>query len=426
MSHRFVPLLLVAAFFACLVPCSAQVQLLQPQTIRFDGSHEYTAAELSAAVGVKVGQTYTGDYLNKTAQNLMALGVFEKVWFKFDGVDLIYNLNDNPELYPVVIDNLPLKPGPALDSELRKRIPLYHGKVPAEGGMLDTVRQTLQAMLAEEGVPSTVTAVPAGDRPGRKATAMKFRIDSPLVVIGDVSIQGMSAAMKDKVTGLLSRGTRPYNWSSSGPQLADEVAQVYEANGYAAAKATASQSGKPVLANGAVRVPFSLQVAEGKTYRLGTVQLASGIPVSMADVERITGPRTRYTPESVYARAVRSATEMQLKSKGYLDCDVELHPQLDEAADVVNYTVTATPGPVYHLALLKFDNVSDQLRSLLMRQWQMMPGDPFNRDYVANFIVAAEKNDPVLQRSLYGVRTTYNVEADPQSHDVDVIIRLER
>jgi hypothetical protein len=101
-------------------------------------------------------------------------------------------------------------------------------------------------------------------------------------------------------------------------------------------------------------------------------------------------------------------------------------PDVDDSAGTVNYTVDAVPGPVYHLGLLKFENVSDAMRSLLMRNWQLIPGDPFNESYVSSFIFMAQKNDPVLQRSLAGVKATYTAQADPDTRDVNVIVRLER
>lgn len=101
-------------------------------------------------------------------------------------------------------------------------------------------------------------------------------------------------------------------------------------------------------------------------------------------------------------------------------------PLLNEAAGQVNYTVEIEPGPIYHLALLKFENVSDDLRKLLMRNWQMMPGDPFDESYVSGFILAAQKADPVLMRSLAGVKATYDVRADPQTHEVNCVLRLEK
>jgi outer membrane protein assembly factor BamA len=113
-------------------------------------------------------------------------------------------------------------------------------------------------------------------------------------------------------------------------------------------------------------------------------------------------------------------------SKGYLDFSMTPNPEFDEAAGVVNYSVDIHPGPVYRLALLKFDNVSEDLRKLLMRNWQMFPGDPFDESYVAGFIYKAQTSDPVLQRTLAGVKVSYDVRADPTTHDVNLVIRLER
>ena len=61
-----------------------------------------------------------------------------------------------------------------------------------------------------------------------------------------------------------------------------------------------------------------------------------------------------------------------------------------------------------------------------MRNWQMFPGDPFDQSYVANFILEAQTSDPVLLRTLAGVKVCYDVRADPVSHDVNLVIRLER
>jgi outer membrane protein insertion porin family len=113
-------------------------------------------------------------------------------------------------------------------------------------------------------------------------------------------------------------------------------------------------------------------------------------------------------------------------AKGYLDCKLTPTPKFDESTMTVNYDVAIEPGPVYHLGFVKFDNVSDELRTYLIRNWQMLPGDPFNETYVANFIASVQKNDPVLRRSLAGIKTTFDAVADPQTHDVNVVIRLAK
>jgi hypothetical protein len=81
------------------------------------------------------------------------------------------------------------------------------------------------------------------------------------------------------------------------------------------------------------------------------------------------------------------------------------------------------PGPVYHMAFVKFDNVSEALRFRLMRIWQMLPGDPFDESYVANFIPRAMKEDPVLMKSLVGVRSLL---ADPQTHEANCLMHFDK
>jgi hypothetical protein len=78
------------------------------------------------------------------------------------------------------------------------------------------------------------------------------------------------------------------------------------------------------------------------------------------------------------------------------------------------------------VAYVKFDNVSDELRSLLMRQWQLMPGDVFDQTYLDTFLIKAQRQDPVLRSSLAGVLSTMETSADPTTHDVDVTIKLEK
>jgi outer membrane protein assembly factor BamA len=416
------PLLLTLAAFIQQQPAGGQQQLLKPQSIRFEGLQEYTPNELLPVVGITKGQVYTSDFLNQTAQKLMGTGVFEKVGFKFDGVDLTYLIRESADLYPVVIDNLPL---PAdFDARLHQRFPLYHGRVPSEGTLLDDVQAALQQMIKDQGLDAKVTYVPAGDNPNKKATSIKFRIDSPAVAIGDVQLSGVSDALLAPVNEAIKRVAESFVTTQSQNNLQDQIASVYRFNGYATASVQAVPAGKPTLANGIIRVPFAVSVTEGRAYTLGKVQIDPNLPVA-AEVEKLC-TACDHPKDAHYLGTAVGLVTMRMKAKGYLDCKVTPHASIDEAAGVVNYTIDAVPGPQYHLGLLKFDNVSNDLRSLLMRNWQMMPGDPFDETYVSSFMLAAQKSDPVLQRTLAGVKASYDVHADPESHDVNLVIRLSR
>ena len=93
---------------------------------------------------------------------------------------------------------------------------------------------------------------------------------------------------------------------------------------------------------------------------------------------------------------------------------------------IADYVVEIVPGSIYHLGFVKFENVSDELRVRLMRFWQMLPGDPFDDRYVSNFLLQAQKDDSVLQRTLANVKVDYDVLADPVTHDVNCVIRMKR
>ena len=75
-------------------------------------------------------------------------------------------------LYPLRLENLPLAPGKDLDTALQARLPLYHGKVPSEGG-LDGRPQALRDARGQRH-QSHIAAVPYTDEKLCKVTAMSF------------------------------------------------------------------------------------------------------------------------------------------------------------------------------------------------------------------------------------------------------------
>jgi outer membrane protein assembly factor BamA len=179
-------------------------------------------------------------------------------------------------------------------------------------------------------------------------------------------------------------------------------------------------------------VPFAVTIEEGHLYKLGSIHLPADSLVAQAELDKWVTQQTSAKAQSAAPskgaaiRGIWAAISAKYRSKGYLDCEIVPHPEFDEAASVVSYTVEIKPGPVYHLGLLRFDNVSDELKKLLMRNWQMMPGDPFDAGYVEGFLISAQNSDPMLMRTLAGVKPTYTVMADPQTHEVNCVIKLER
>lgn len=406
---------------------SAAAQKFLPKNIKFNGASEYSDQELMDASGLKKGTTLTVVEMKDHFQRLMDTGVFENVGYKFDGVDLVYSLTPASLMYPIRLENLPLAPGKDLDAKLHARFPLYHGKVPPEGGLLDSVRAALEEMLAAQGIKATVAAMPFGAPGTKDVSAMNFSITSPPVQVGSIQLQGVSPEIQARITSVAAHlsGTL-FDTANSQANLEHAFESFYVDDGYAAVKIHAARSGDAVVTDANISIPYAVSVEEGRRYKLGVVHLPPNSIVTQADIEKQTTSSANAPSRGAAIRGIWALISTRYKSKGYLDCALTPHPEFDEAAAIVNYTVDINPGPVYHLSLVKFDNVSDDLRSLLMRNWQMLPGDPFDESYVANFVVKVEKADPVLQRSLAGVKVSYDVRANQQTHEVNVVIRFEK
>jgi outer membrane protein assembly factor BamA len=422
------PFLLVFAaigLFSASLPLAAQKFL--PKNIVFKGVPEYSDDELMKAAGLKKGVTLTVDEMKNHFQLLMDTGLFQTISYKFDGVDLTYTLVPADPLYPIRVGNLPLKPGNDLDAKLHDRLPLFHGKVPSEGGLLESVRGAFEDMLGAQGIKASVIAIPFGSPGTKNVTAMEFSIQSPPVRVGNIQVEGVSPAMETKVANVASHAAgAAFDTNSSQANLEHIFESFYQENGYAAVKVSASPTDNLSISPDAISIPFSVAVQEGRVYKLGAINLPPGGIVTQADFAKVIAANGDGVASGLALRSIWSLISARYKSKGYLDSVVTPHPQIDESTGIVNYTVDVNAGPVYHMALVKFDNVSDDLRKLLMRNWQLFPGDPFDLSYVSGFVASAQKADPALARTLAMVKTTFDVKADPQTHEVNVLMRFEK
>jgi outer membrane protein assembly factor BamA len=406
----------------CLLNVSAQELL--PKTIQFQGGPEYANQELLDVAGLKPGVELTSTEMNEHAKRLMDTGVFDSLSYKFDGTDLIFTVVPAADMYPVRIGDLPLQPGAELDARLHEELPLYHGKVPAKGGLLDGVRLALERMLASEGVTAEVAVSPYADKwHQNKVTAMSFSIAGMAVRLGRVHVTGASDAMLPEIQTVWSQESiLPFGSETSIVKLEHQIISLYQEKGYATAKVNVSFSGTLSTAGNALLIPIAVTVQEGPHYKIGTISVPGGALVTQEEVDKAL--RTPLSGAVGLRRVLFLITE-RYKSKGYLDVVVTPHPQLHDDQNVVDYILEVESGWIYHFAFVKFVNFSDALRQSLMRQWQLLPGDVFNETYLDIFVERAKEHDAALRQSLASALTKYEISVDPVNHEASVEIRLE-
>ncbi|MGA2649870.1 MAG: POTRA domain-containing protein [Terracidiphilus sp.] len=415
----------LALGFFLAAPSPAAAQKFLPKTIQFKGASDYSDQELLAASGLKKGAVLTADEIKAAFQRLMDTGVFENIVYKFDGQDLVYTFN-LATLYSVRLENLPLTPGADLDAKLHRRFPLYHGKVPNEGGLLDNVRQALEEMLAAQGIKATVSTTQGGGAAAFKVAAISFSIAAPPVLVGDIHLDPSSPPLDPKANEILAHQTgSPYDIVGSPSQLTTYLGNFYHDQGYLEAAINATPQGAPVITPEAVRIPFLLSVTPGPLYKLTSIQLAPDVLVSQADFDHQSHLHPGDIADGQHVTANWQYVSRQYHNKGYMKAAVHPVPTFDRVQGTVSFAVTVEPGPVYNMGALRIDNVSDALRTQMLAAWKMPAGAVFNEGAILGFFATHGVN-PALERVFSTVNYKYNLALNDDAHTVDVVLRLEK
>jgi outer membrane protein assembly factor BamA len=420
MKRTFFLLFTVLVLFASCQRAAAQK--FQPKTIQFKGAPEYSEQELLAAAGLKKGAVLAFDDMKGHSQKLMDSGVFETLAFKFDGVDLVYTLVTHTELYPVRLENLPLTPGKELDAALHERFPLYHGKVPAEGGLTEQVRQALEEMLAAKGIKANVLAAPYH---GPRSIAISYSITTPPVRVGAIRIDAGSAPLDAKAMEILAKLTGlSYDVEGSPAQIETYLGNYYHDKGQLEASIHATQQGAAVIAPEAIQLPFLVSVSPGPLYKLEEIQLAPGVLVTQAEIDRRSRIHRGDIADGQHLTETWQFIHSQYLNKGYMKAAVHPTASYDRARGTVSFNVSVEPGPVYTMGKLTIQNSAADLRAAMLAAWKMPEGAVFNASAIQTYYLS-QGNTP-LGRTFASANCKSQMTVNDDTRTVDVTLRLEK
>jgi outer membrane protein assembly factor BamA len=415
--------LLTAAFVVFAALGSAQEY--QPKSIEFKGAPEYSDPELLAAAQLKPGISLSVDAMKDHARILLDTGVFDNITFQFTGVDLRYQLTPSKTLSTVHLTNMPLAAGKDLDAKIHDRVPLYHGKVPADSGLMEQVRAAFEQILAAQGIKATVQAVAtAGTAPGAAGT-VNFSIASPPVVVGEIHLDTKSPALDPGADQILKKlAGQPYDLDGSQSQIATYLSNYYHDKGYVEAHVEST----PLAANStadAIQIPFKVSLAPGMQYHLGEIRFAPDLVASHADFDRQSAIHYGDTAAGQRLTDDWQYIARQYHNHGYMQASVHPAPTFDRFKATVSYDVTADPGPVYTMGKLTVQGVTDELRAAILAKWPVPAGAVFNEGAVRGFFATHGVN-PELERVFAAVNTNYTQQLNDEAHTVDVTVRLEK
>lgn len=199
---------------------------------------------------------------------------------------------------------------------------------------------------------------------------------------------------------------------------------LYQDQGYAAVQVEVARIDPPVVSDQSIDIPYAITIKEGGIYKLGTIDFPASALVPRAQVEKIVSkyPAGSGRPLDLFLLAIRDAYH----AIGYLDCSIASHPSFNEATHIVNYSLEIAPGSQYRLASVKFDGAPDVMTAKLKLAWKMASDDVFDESYLGNFAALAQKKDKAMTKWMQTVITTYDVKADPATHEVNCVFHFAK
>jgi len=416
---------LLSALVAVSLHGSLAAQTFTPQSFKFKGADEYSNAELIAAANLTKGASLTQAQMSDHAKLLMDTGLFTNISFTFNGADLTFEITPSPDLLPVRLENFPMDKDKMLDDQIHAHLPLYHGKVPVQGGLMDDVQKELESQLAARGIQATVTAMPYNDLILNKVTAINFSITSPPVTVGEISLSGASPeqAANTQSNAAIFVGS-PYSKAGSANELEIRVVLFYTEQGYLEATAHATAQTATIDPQG-VHIPFALIVSEGPRYRLTGIKLAPDMAVTQETFDKQARLRAGDVVAPAKLREEWHFIERQYHNHGLMKAAISPVPAFDHTNGTVSYLVTAVPGPVYTMGTLRVENVADDLRAAIISTWPIPAGSTFNESAITA-MTATQGVHPILERVFAATTLRYRLSLHDDVHTVDVILRLEK
>ena len=415
-SRLVYPGLAISALVIWGLVIPAHAQKFVPKKITFSGTTA-SQSELLAVSGLRPGDTLGQAEIQAGAQKLIDTGLFSDVRFSFDGLELNYALKPAANLEPVSYSNFPWWDRAALNAAVAAKVPLFHGVVPQEGGMQQQVIAELTALLAEKGVPATVTAVPAKDEEMRDA-GVEFHIDAPPVQIGAVNFSGASNAWAEPLAAIQKAAVGQDFDPSTEATLAAALRAIYHRQGYLDVAMTGFEHGDPQVTDGKVMVPVSATIVEGGQYRLAGLHLSGDVLMTPEEFAKTAKIHPGDVVNEDLLRGTLAGIAGPYRAHGYLRAKIDAAPTKDAGNHTVDYAITVQPGAVFHMGELSLVNLNDQQKAQVLQYWPLRPGDVYDAVLVPQFL-AKYKNQ---LHSLDGWSASYKAYEHEDSHVVDLVV----
>lgn len=392
------------------------------QSLSVEGNKNYTAQQILAVAGLKVGQVAGKAEFDAARDRLVATGFFETVGYRFaptkdsSGYAASFQVVEVSPLYPVQFEGLPAKPA-EISAWLQSKDPLFGPKLPATKEVLDRYRRLIQDYLdsknESEKVLGKLTPIGIND------FAVVFRSAKLLPTIALVKFTGNQAILTTTLQNKTSEVAIGFPYTESGFRilLDNAIRPLYDARGRVRATFPKITTELARDVNGLV---VTVTVDEGPEFKLGEVKFAGNYASKSADLLKLGKFKTGEAANFEDVAQGVDRIKKRLQRQGYLHVEANVERAIHDKTKIVDLNIRIDEGPQYSFGKLTVEGLDLNGEAAIKKLWGLHPGKPFDAEYPDYFLNRVREDG--LFENLHKTKAVPKV--DDVNHVVDVTLQF--
>lgn len=370
--------LLLPAVIAALITAEVHAESFTITDIRINGLQRVSAGSVFGALPLNVGDPVDENSLAEATRALFRTGFFQDIRLaREDGV-LVIEVTERPSISSIEITG---NKAIATDDLLKglRQSGLAEGEI-FQQATLEGVRNELQRQYVAQGRYSASIETRI-EQLERNRVALKIEIaEGSVATIEHINIVGNQRFSDEELRPLLE--LRPSNWLSffrsdnkySREKLSGDLERLrshYLDRGFINMDITSTQVS---ITPDKKHVYITINIDEGRQYRIREVKLAGDLRVPEEEVRRL----LLVQPGQIFSRKVLTSTSelitRRLGNEGYTFANVNGIPETHDEDDSVSLTFVVDPGKRVYVNRVNFRGNTKTEDEVLRREMRQLEG----------------------------------------------------
>jgi outer membrane protein assembly factor BamA len=358
--------------------------------VKVTGNQEYSPEDIVRASGLQIGESVNEDSFKQASQKLGETGLFTDVAYSFSysagGTKLSLQVKENEKLIPLVFDNFPWFSDQELIDKVHHDIPLFHGRVPLDGVIVDQVADIIAALIAAKNPQFHVNYLRSGEA-GGPIDSIVFSVNGANIRIRNVEFPGAAEERKPDLAATAKKiQGAEYTRTVLAKYAKFDVRPIYLRQGFLKVDFATSQARAVSDAPDQTLVDVQLPIEEGKQYKLAKLDWSGNSVFPAAKLAPLIHTEISRPANQIQLEEDLKAVAKLYGTRGYVKAHPELQSQLDDSENTVAYKIEMQEGQRYAMGDVDIEGLDEKTRARLREDWKLRQGEPYDTSYSSRFL----------------------------------------